>query len=487
MTSTPSSALPVQTPWYAYLLVDRSRLLRASVALVTGLAMAWSLGAADFGVLQSALALAAILAAITGLGLDSLIRERLKLHPLDTTSTLGTGMALKCGAGIIAYLVLVMVISTQATPRSVWLVAALVLLTQTPLLIGLRFEDAAHRPRALFAHNLALILSCLIIGLLVWCGADAVWFAAAIVLEQPLAGLLLLFSHDRVAPEEETFHWEWEAARHWAKACWKPLGSVLLTLALLPVSQLLVVWCNKASEAGHFGTVAVLFEFGAFCASAILLGRLAKSRTTPDEVPLSNEAATEDDFNGAASVGWILALTVIALSVLFAFTLFRGAALSVSLTGVFLGLGLVPLALGIVRDEYWRRAGCGDRVAQARFIAAVVNLGLSLWLAPKAGAAGVAGSTLVALLVGELVMTYFPGNAPKLAPTQTLALILRGLWHRAPVPAPAPASLAPVGAVNSPLPEASSFMGSLLRPSLTNRPDSSGTVSPNSGAVAKSP
>ena len=193
-----------------------------------GIATVWSLGATDFGVLQSALALATLLAAFCGLGLDPLVRERLKLRPLETASTLGTGMALRCGAGIVAYLTMVMVSSpSQETPRSIWLVAALLVLTQTPLLIGLRFEDSAHRRRAVFAHNLALIISSLIVVSLIWSGADAVWFAAAVVLEQPLAGLFLLFGHDRVAPEEETFHWEWSTATEWLKTCGKPLGAAV--------------------------------------------------------------------------------------------------------------------------------------------------------------------------------------------------------------------------------------------------------------------
>lgn len=479
MTSTPSSFHPAQRSWSAYFLADRSRTFRASAALVMGLATVWSLGASGFGVLQSALALASILAAVCGLGLDPLVRERLKLRPLETAATLGTGMALRCGAGIIVYLILVMVTSpSQSTPRSVWLVSALLVLTQTPLLIGLRFEDPLHRSRAIFAHNLALALSFFVVLLLIWIGADPVWFAAAIVLEQPLAGLFLLFGHDQVAPDEETFHWEWSAATEWLRNCGKPLGTVLLTLALLPISQLLLIWRGTPAAAGYFGTAAVLFEFGAFCASVLILGRLARSHTTPDEAPILSESAIADDFNHAASIGWILALSVAAISALLAFTLFRKAGFNACLTGAFLGLSLIPLALGFVRDEYWRRAGSLDRATTARLIAVGVNLVLAFFLAPLAGAAGVAGSTLVALIVGELVMTLFPHNAPKLAQAQYSALLLRGLWPQQ--------KAAPAASKSNSAEVTNTFMESLLPASLSDHHASVGTVS-SAGAAVKSP
>ena len=473
ISKPPLSVLPAQPTWYVYLFADRSRMLRAISALGIGIAAAWSLGAADFGVLQSALALAMILAAVSGLGLDPLVREKLKLHPLETTSTLGTGMALRCAAGIMVYFMMVMATSPTEPTRPVWLVAALLVLTQTPLLIGLRFEDPIHRPRALFAENLALILSLLVVVMLVWVGAEPVWFAAAVVLEQPLAGLLLLLGHDSVAPEEETFHWEGPAAIEWLKTCWKPLGAVLLTLALLPVSQLLVICLNTPREAGYFGIAVVLFEFGAFCASVIILGRLAHSRTTPDEAPISTDSAV-DDFTQAASVGWILALAVASISALLAFTVFKTAALRITFTGALLGASLVPLALGLVRDEYWRRAGCADRTVTARLIAVIVNLGLAFWIAPQAGAVGVAGCTLVTLIIGEIVMTSFPGHAPRLAHAQAPALILLGRQRgkKARIPAP----LAAIA--NSSLePEISTFV--LLPPtSLTTDHDSPDIISP---------
>lgn len=411
--------------------------------------MACSLGAADFGILQSALALATILAAATSLGLDSLIRDRLKQHPLETTITLGTGMALRCGAGLIAYLIMVGVtLSTDALGRPVWMVATLLVLTQVPLLIGLRFEDPAHQHRATLARNVALVLSTLIVIMLVWIRADAVWFAAAIVLEQPLAGLLLLFSHDRVAPEEESFHWDWALAKDWLKRCSKPIGGMLLTLALLPISQLLLMWRGTAVAAGHFSTAAVLFEFGAFCAPVILLGRLASSRSPSDELLPRNEATLLEDFRGAASVGWILAASAIGISVLLAFTVFRSATLSAALTGGLLSLGLVPLSLGLLRDEFWRRAGCADRTLHARMIAVGTNLVLGFALAPLAGGAGMAGATLISLIVGEVVMTRAHGNAPKLAHLQLPVLFFGGPRDKK---APAPAPLRTATATASPI------------------------------------
>lgn len=441
--------------------------------------MACSLGAADFGILQSALALATILAATTALGLDPLIRDRLKQHPLETAMTLGTGMALRCGAGIIAYLVMVVVtLSTETMGRPVWMVATLLVLTQAPLLIGLRFEDPAHQPRAVFARNVALILSTLIVVMLVWISADPVWFAAAIVLEQPFAGLLLLFSHDRVAPEEESFHWDWAPAKDWLKRCWKPLSGVLLTLALLPISQLVLIWRSTPAAAGHFGIAAVLFEFGAFCAAVILLGRMTHSRTTPDQLPLHDESAVAEDFSGAASMGWILAAAAAGLSVLLAFTAFRSATLSAALTGGLLSLGLVPLSLGLVRDEYWRRAGCADRTLHARMIAVGINLVLAFALAPLAGAAGVAGAALVSLIVGEVIMTLFHGNAPKLAHFQVPALLFVGRRRNEKSPAPTPLRTGAASADAVPS-EATPFIGTLLRPTLSPHHNSAGAAVKN--------
>lgn len=438
MSSSPLDSSPVTPPWKHYFLADRSRTVRACVTVLIGLGAAWYLDAEGYGALQSALALGSILAVLTGLGLEPLIRERLRQSPEESTATLGTGMALRCSAGVIVYLAMVLLTSShQATPRSIWLVAALLVITQTPLLLGLRLDEAAHQPRRRWAENIAFGLSAAMAATLVWRGADAVWFATAVVLEQPIASLLLLYGHEKIAPNEDAFTWEWSMAKDWLRRCWPPLATSLLPLALIPLAQLIVLWRNTPSQAGQFGVAALLFGFCLFCTSTLILGRQAAQPEDADDVA-SAGGEIDETFARAAKIGLFFAAGMIVLSVLLGLTLLRETYTNLPLAGSLLALGLIPATLTLVRGEYSRRLGGERATAKASLITAALNLAISFWLAQLWGANGMAGSVLVSLILGQLIFPFASAETRKLARAQWKGLMF---WKRGSVaPASVPAS-----------------------------------------------
>lgn len=431
-------------PWYRLMFADRNRSSRAVIVLVVGLLAAWSLQAADFGALQSAFALATILAAVASLGLEGLVRERLVQKPDETTATLGTGMALRCIAGGLLYACVVMGSSpTQQSPRAVWLVATLLVVLQTPLLLGLRLEDLAQRQRAVFAQNFGFGLSAVMTLVLIWRGADAVWFASAILLEQPISGLLLLYGHGRIAPEEDAFTWDWDAAKSWMRRCWKPLGHSLLPLAIIPVAQLVVVARSAQDKTGTFAVAALLFDFAAFALTAILIGRMGRSAPAPKTEATATDSELANTFHASALTSWIGAIATAAAAALLAFTVFNNKAFDgLKSVGPVLALGLAPFGLGLVRDELWRRAGHERLATKIRLITAALSAGSLVWTAHQWGAIGAAISVTLSLILGEwIVPLWFKAPvARKIAQAQLRAATLRG---RPVPPAPAKASIAP--------------------------------------------
>lgn len=447
--SLPPAAPRRFLPWHQVLLADRPRTLRALTTLLLGVWIAWSIGSSGYGALQSAMALALLLSTATGFGLDTLVKKELRKNPAESASTLGTAMALRCGAGVLVYVGLLLFTSShQATPQSIWLVAGLILLTQTPLLLGLRLEDAGHGAHVVRAGYIGFFLSAAIATTLVLRDADAVWFACAFVLEQPLTALVLLYWHGKIAPDEEAFTWEWATARTWLRQCLPLWRATLLPLLLVPVSQLVVIARSSPGQAGRFAIATLVFEFGLFCALTLIASRAAatsRDDAAADEA-LSNTAERQNALQHAAAVGWLCALAVVAVGVGLGFTVLKQSFGDLALVSTLVGLSIVPFSLGAVRDEIWATEKKQVLRARARLIAAGVNVVACWFFASFFGAAGAAGTLLFSATLGEMLMTFASRSERALAATQLKAAFFKAR-PAAPKPLPSSPAAADAGEV----------------------------------------
>jgi len=428
-SSTPiASELVERNPWYLCLLADRFQFIRIVGTFGLTLWMAWFVGADDFGYIQAALAMSAILATVTGLGIEQSVRAEMQKNPQQTTSILGTGMALRGAAGLIGFAALFFLAPQNTTLKPIWLTLGLMAVTQTPLVMAWWLEQSPFRHWARLAAFGSFLFTALFLIVLLRHGAASVWFAAALVFEQPVFALIIFGMHLKLAPYEDTFVWDAKLARAWLRESRGRLGLALVPFALIPLTQLLSLGLASAEENGAFALALTFYGLGLFVLVTILKGRRTARSVERNGSYTSVEAPAGIECYDAAKLGWVVALVSAAVSSGL-ILLFLNAEYHRALWAVLpLSFSLIPTAIGWVRDERMIRAQNRRQLVRWQLIGAGANLVLASVCIHFLGAVGAASALFASSLFINLGATHYTSEAPRLARAQWRALILATAW-----------------------------------------------------------
>lgn len=403
------------------------RLFRAGLSITVGAWTARHLGPADYGLLNSALAGVMILMAITGLGLDSLVRQQMVRQADDAGGVIGTCLGLRLAAGVLAYVALACAAATfEPGERAVWLIFGAMLVVHTPLSVDLWFQARLRMRDSTLAQNIAFVLSSagrvgLILG-----GAPLEWFALFIILDAPVTALLLFLRYWRSGGGKLT--WRPAYARAWLPQCWPLLLTGLATSARVGTNQLLLLWLAAPAEAGHFAAAERVMAFALFVPAALV------TALTPGFVTAQTRSSTE----GMTSVrhalaqvsvaGWVGTL-IVGLGAGLIVRLLYGPDYAGSIPPLqLLAASFLINGLGLVRTEWWVAHGHPHKLLLATLSGAILNLMLALVLIPHWGATGAAGAALVSSIFTHFVTGFLWPETRPFARWQLASLVGSG-WR----------------------------------------------------------
>lgn len=430
MSSAPSlPPNPSGESWRNFAWLVGGRTFRLALSVVVGAWVARQLGPADYGRLNTALAVVMMLLAVAGLGLDSFVRQQLVRQPASAGEILGTCIGLRLAAGAVGFVALALaVFCSGATHRGVWLVLGAMLLTHTPLSIDFWFQARLLMRHSAVAQNLAFAFSSILRVGLILLGAPLISFAAVIVLEGPVAAFYLLRVYRCEMPAER-FAWRTEFARGWLHACWPLLAASIVTAALARLDQTLVLWLAGPIEAGRFAAASRVFELGVFVPTALVTSLMPSIAGSAAD-PVAARRTARHALNTVAATGWLLAITLLVGAGWIVPGLFGAAYLGSETTLRLLAVALLFHGIGSVRTECWVSAGWTGRLLAATLLGAVLNAALALWWIPRWGGSGAAAATLIALAVTHVVLSFWWRDARQFARWQLAALAGAALWQK---------------------------------------------------------
>jgi len=226
----------------AWLVIDRG--VRLSVGIFVGSWVARYLGRKDFGLLSYALALIAIFAALTPLGLDAMVVREIIRRPAEGGRWIGTVLGFRaCAALASIVLSLGLVAGLRPHEPRAWMLVGV-------LGIGLLFQSLESGELWFQAHTQMrqLVVPRLLLFMFistfkvtaVLCGAGVVWFSLITASEQITSGLLTqIFVRKSLGPENRI---SFDAARGWEvmKECWPLAVSALFVVIYIKLDQLIL-------------------------------------------------------------------------------------------------------------------------------------------------------------------------------------------------------------------------------------------------------
>lgn len=414
----------------AWLLADR--LLRLVGGLLVGLWVARHLGPADFGRYNFALALSLLVAALTTLGLDSILVRELVRRPEREPELLGTALLLRLLGGLTAQLVAVAAAAAlrpaDGQIAALTAVIGLAGVLQASLVVDLWFQARVAARDAVLARTLAFLLAALLrVGLIV-AGAPLLAFAAAYVAEALLGAAAVLAAYTRRGGRPLAWRPSLERARRLLADSWPLILGGLLVNAYLRIDQVMLGQLRGDAELGVYSGAVRLAEVLPLVSAALIAATLPAVVAARERDPALYAERLRRLYALVVAIGYAGALlaTLVArpLVDLLLGPDFAEAApqlIVLAWAGVFVGLGLARSSF-LTAENYTRQhlasvaAGCA------------ANVGLNWLLIPPLGGLGAALASLVAYWLAVHGACFL---IPALRPTGralTRALLYPKFW-----------------------------------------------------------
>ncbi len=269
---------------FVWLVIDRG--VRLLIGIFVGSWVARYLGRQDFGLLSYALALIAIFAALTPLGMDAMVVREIIRQPSQGGRWIGTVLGFRACAALAAILLSLGLVAglRPHEPRAWMLVGVLgVGLLFQSLESGELWFQAHTRMRRLVVPRLLLFLFVSAAKVTaVLCGAGVVWCSLFTAAEQITSGgLTQIFVRKALGPENRIL---FDAARGWQvmKECWPLAVSALFVVIYIKLDQLILSGMMGDAALGLYAAAIRIPEAANFLPmvlSASLLPSLLRRRS----------------------------------------------------------------------------------------------------------------------------------------------------------------------------------------------------------------
>lgn len=246
--------------------------LSLAVSFFVGAWLARSLGPQDYGFFSYSLSFAGLFSMLASLGIDGILSRDLIKFPQRRPSLLGSGLVIKLGGGLLAWL--------SATAAAIYFIPsglgqiivsliALGYLLQSLNIIDIFFRSQVESKFSVRAQSLAILLASAVKIYVVAYGYSLSWLAAAYSLEILLFGLILVGSYRaRRLPEPWVF--EGKTARYLLLSSWPLLFSGVASFFLLRIDQVMIGHYLTTEAVGLYAAGVKLSEVWYFLPGIII-------------------------------------------------------------------------------------------------------------------------------------------------------------------------------------------------------------------------
>lgn len=414
---------PPRDPLQNVLWLVGERVFRAAVTATVLGVVARHLEPAGFGRLNFAVAVATIAAALANLSLEGLVVNELVRRPHQPGAVLGTAFRLRLVAGLCTAAGL-SALATVLASEDAGLIAivSLTLVIQPLDVIDLWFQRHLESRRTAVARFVGLSAGSTLKLCLVAADAGLAAFAWAVVADAAFIAVALAWAGWRGPHHSGRWSWDPEIARiMWQRGSVLAVATLAVSLAMR-FDQLLVRHWLGEKAAGIYFAAARLTEFAAFAGSATSLSLFPELAASHARSQPEFRARLQALFDALSALGWIVALGCSTLGWLVIRVLYGPDYAEAGPVLVLLGWACLIALNAAARWQFILLAASPALNLAAAVLHVAIVFPLGLWLLPRFGPLGAAGSLLAASVVsGVLTSFLFP-------PLRTCAAIqVRGL------------------------------------------------------------
>ena len=419
--------------WFNMAWLFSDRVLRMGLGLAVLIWMARYLGPADFGALNYAIAFVALVWSFSDLGLSNIVVRELVHEPDDMPRTLGTALALRLGATVIAWIVAVYGISLlrlgDAEARTLVVIIATGMVFQVGDTLAWWFEAIVQSKYVVWGRSAAFLVSTLLRVGLILSGASLVAFGYAAAVEAVLAGcgiaLVFLWRRDfRIK-----LRFSLGRAGSLLRDSWPLIFSNLAIVLYMRVDQVMLGNIRGDAAVGIYSTVVMIAE------AAYVIPMIVMPSLLPDIVEARRRSEEEfmerldHLYRLMAFLAYAVAIPLALVSPWLVPFLFGEAYASGGVVLAVLAVAGIFTFMGVARTAFLIPMNWTRTHLATVSVSCVINVGLNLLLIPAHGALGAAFASAVAywFAVHGVCFLYKPLRPTGMMITQ--ALLYPKFWQ----------------------------------------------------------
>lgn len=379
-------------------------------AVFVGIYIARYLGPEQFGLLSYAIAIVAVFAAISRLGMESILVRELVVHPETKEQYIGTAFGLMLIASILGVVIIAVIIGLLEddlqTKIYIWIISVGLML-QTLLVIDYAFQAQVKAKYSSIAKSIALSLSALIKIILVVYQSDLLLIVLSYVLDHVLIAISLVIIHLIKRQPSFLFVFNTKLIKPLLRSAWPMVMSAVAIILYMRIDQIMIKNMLGSEQLGLYSAMTRIYEgwiMMPVILSASLLPAIVKMKSI-SQVQYEKRMTLLFSFVFWPSIV-IAIITTLFSDVIIKLT-FGSEYASASLVLVIIMWSSSFAALGSVTYRYLVAENMEKKIAVRTFVALVVNVGLNLILIPVYGIEGAAVATLVCIITANYLIDYF--------------------------------------------------------------------------------
>ncbi len=412
-----------------WLMVDR--VIRMGMGLFVGVWVARYLGPAQFGSLNFAAAFVALFGSVTTLGLDGIVVREVLQKAEDTCEILGTTLALRGGAGLVAMAASIGTLALiQRHDRMALLLVSILSLTlvfQALDTIDVFFQSQVRSKITVWAKNAAFLLFVVVRVYLVIAKAPLWTFAVAMTGEVALGAAGLVLGYRLSGGRLSSWRSSKKRATELLKQSWPVIFSAMAVMVYMRLDMVMLKMMQGDFAVGLYAAATRISEVWYFIPMAIVSSVSPAIMRAKDD-PALFYGRLRKLFSlmtlSACVIGSIVALASNAIVRILYSSGYRGAGpvLAVHVwASVFVFLGVAQSPFDVTKSLF--------KLSLYRIVAgAVINVVMNLYLIPRYSAMGAAIATVVSYAISGVFSNVFSTQTRPIFYMQMRSFIPGRFW-----------------------------------------------------------
>jgi PST family polysaccharide transporter len=413
----------------SWLMVDR--VVRMGMSLFVGVWIARYLGPAQFGSLNFAVAYIALFGSAATLGLEGIVVREVLHRPEDTHKTLGTTLALRGSAGLLAAGVSIAVLCLiQPHDRQALLLVSIysvTLIFQAFDTIDAFFQSQVRSKITVWAKNGAFLVVAVVRVLLIYAKAPVWAFVTAMAGEVMLGTVGLVLGYRLSGGKILSWRSSRKRAAELLQQSWPVIFSSMAIMVYMRLDMVMLKMMQGEFAVGLYAAATRISEVWYFIPMAIVSSvspAIMRAKDDPDLFYGRLRKLFSLMTLSACTIGTVVALLSGTIVRILYSSSYRGAGpvLAVHVWAsvfVFLGCAQSPwdITKNLLKLSMFRTA-----------LGAVINVAMNLYLIPRYSAMGAAIATVVSYAISAVFANAFSARTRPIFYMQMRSFIPQRFW-----------------------------------------------------------